>query len=67
MKSRMRWAGHVARMGRGEVLQGFGCEARIWESTGKHEFVCLIGEVKVKLSLCLTKDYAMKTYVGVEV
>jgi hypothetical protein len=25
---RMRWAGHVARMGRDMCLQGFGCEAR---------------------------------------
>jgi len=26
IKSRMRWAGHVARMGRGEVNAGFWCE-----------------------------------------
>jgi hypothetical protein len=33
---RMRWAGHVARMGGGErCLQGFGWEARREESPGK--------------------------------
>jgi hypothetical protein len=34
---RMRWAGHVARMGRGgeRCLQGFGREARRQETTGK--------------------------------
>jgi hypothetical protein len=32
---RMRWAGHVARMER--CLQGFGCEARRQETTGKTE------------------------------
>jgi hypothetical protein len=32
---RMRWAGHMARMGRGEVFQGFGWEARRQETTGK--------------------------------
>ena len=26
IKSRMRWPGHVARMGRGECIQGFGRE-----------------------------------------
>jgi len=26
IKSRMRWVGHVARMGRGEAYQGFGGE-----------------------------------------
>jgi hypothetical protein len=38
IKSRMRWAGHVARMGRGEVLIGFwlgGPKARYhWEDLG---------------------------------
>jgi hypothetical protein len=33
--SRMRWVGHVARMGRGEVFTGFGSEARRDETTGK--------------------------------
>jgi hypothetical protein len=32
---RMRWAGHVARMGRGRFLQGFGWEARSQETTRK--------------------------------
>jgi hypothetical protein len=32
---RMRWAGHVARMGEGRGLQGFGWEARREETTGK--------------------------------
>jgi hypothetical protein len=33
---RMRWAGHVARMGDGRgVLQGFGWKARRQETTGK--------------------------------
>jgi hypothetical protein len=32
---RMRWAEHVARMGRGRCLQGFGWEARRQETTGK--------------------------------
>jgi hypothetical protein len=32
---RMRWAGHVARMGEGRGLQGFGWEARRQETTGK--------------------------------
>jgi hypothetical protein len=33
---RMRWAGHVARMGGGErCLQGFGWEAQRQETTGK--------------------------------
>jgi hypothetical protein len=32
---RMRWAGHVARMGRGRCSQGFGLEARSKETTGK--------------------------------
>jgi hypothetical protein len=32
---RMRWAGHVARMGRGEMFTGFGWEARRQETTGK--------------------------------
>jgi hypothetical protein len=31
---RMRWAGHVARMGRGEVFTGFWLEARKQETTG---------------------------------
>jgi hypothetical protein len=30
----MRWAGHVARMVRGEVLQVFDWEARRQETTG---------------------------------
>jgi hypothetical protein len=34
IKSRMRWAGHVARMGE-MSLQGFGWEARRQETTGK--------------------------------
>jgi hypothetical protein len=33
---RMRWAGHVTRMGEGrECLQGLGWEARRQETTGK--------------------------------
>jgi hypothetical protein len=32
---RMRWAGHVARMGRERCSQGFGWEARRQETTGK--------------------------------
>jgi hypothetical protein len=32
---RMRWAGHVARMGRGEDLQDFGWEPRREETSGK--------------------------------
>jgi hypothetical protein len=33
---RMRWAGHVARMGEGDrCLRGFGWEARRQETTGK--------------------------------
>jgi hypothetical protein len=33
IKSRMRWAGHLARMGM--CLQGFGWEAQRQETTGK--------------------------------
>ena len=33
---RMRWAGHVARMGKGErCVQGFGKETREKETTGE--------------------------------
>jgi hypothetical protein len=32
---RMRWAGHVAHMGRREVFTGFDWEARREETTGK--------------------------------
>jgi hypothetical protein len=35
IKSRMRWAGHVARMGREETLQGFGGETWVKEPLGK--------------------------------
>jgi hypothetical protein len=34
---RMRWAGHVARMGEGKCLQGFGWEARREETSGKNK------------------------------
>jgi hypothetical protein len=32
---RMRWAGHVARMGEGECVQGFGGETQGKKTTGK--------------------------------
>jgi hypothetical protein len=32
---RMRWAGHVTRMGRERCLQGFGWEAQRQKTTGK--------------------------------
>ena len=36
IKSRkMRWAGHVARMGRGEAYTGFWCGRRRWEDNIK--------------------------------
>jgi hypothetical protein len=34
---RMRWAGHVARMGGGESVQGFGGKARKKETIGRTE------------------------------
>jgi hypothetical protein len=36
-KSRMRWAGHVARMGEEESVQGFGVKDRRKETTRKTE------------------------------